>query len=160
MRREIDVTADRESESSVDRSSTRETEAGSFGAQERGFGERVLVGVALGFGIGAASVDVWMAAAFCVVGGIGNGGAVVCNALLVQRGMRDDIRGRALTFVMSATYGVMGLSVIVTGLAMPADAARWVWASGAIAIAVAAVVGYSYAREPEAAMTRAEAALR
>ena len=116
--------------------------------------------MALGFGIGAASVDVWMAAAFCVVGGIGNGGAIVCNALLVQRGMRDDIRGRALTFVMSATYGVMGLSVIVTGLVMPADAARWVWASGAIAIAVAAVVGYSYAREPEAALTPAEAALR
>jgi hypothetical protein len=73
--------------------------------------------------------------------------------------MRDDIRGRALTFVMSATYGVMGLSVIVTGLAMPPDAARWVWASGAIAIAVAAFVGYAYAREPEAAMARAEAAL-
>jgi MFS transporter, DHA3 family, macrolide efflux protein len=115
--------------------------------------------MALGFGIGAASVDIWMAAALCVVGGIGNGGAIVCNALLVQRGMRDDIRGRALTFVMSATYGVMGLSVIVTGLVMPSDAARWVWASGAVAIAVAAVVGYSCAREPEAALPRAEAAL-
>ena len=53
-----------------------------------------LLCMALGFGVGAASVDVWMAAALCVVGGIGNGGAVVCNALLVQRGMRDDMRGR------------------------------------------------------------------
>jgi hypothetical protein len=100
-----------------------------------------------------------MAAALCVVGGVGNGGAVVCNALLVQRGMRDDIRGRALTFVMSATYAVMGLSVVVTGLAMPPDAARWVWAAGAVAMAVAALVGYSCAREPEAALPRAEAAL-
>jgi MFS family permease len=118
-----------------------------------------LLCMAVGFGAAAASVDVWMAAALCVVGGVGNGGAVVCNALLVQRGMRDDMRGRALTFVMSATYGVMGLSIIVTGIAMPADAARWVWASGAIAIAVAAVAGYAYAREPEAALARAEAAL-
>src|SRR5581483_11177516 len=57
------------------------------------------------FGYGllyAASVDIWMAAGCCLVGGIGNGAAVVCNALLVQR-TRDDLRGRALTFVMSAT---------------------------------------------------------
>jgi MFS family permease len=118
-----------------------------------------LICMAVGFGVGAVSVDVWMAAAFCVVGGIGNGGAVVCNALLVQRGMRDDMRGRALTFVMSATYGVMGLSVIVTGIVMPPDASRWVWGAGAIAMLVAAVVGYAYAREPEAAVGRAEAAL-
>jgi hypothetical protein len=93
-------------------------------------------------------MNVWMAAALCVVGGIGNGGAVVCNALLVQRGMRDDLRGRALTFVMSATYGVMGLSLIVGGAAMPPDASRWVWGAGAVCIAVAAVVGYVTAREP------------
>jgi MFS family permease len=118
-----------------------------------------LLCMGLGFGIGAASVDVWMAAALCVVGGIGNGGAVVCNALLVQRGMRDDMRGRALTFVMSATYGVMGLSVIVTGIAMPPGASRWVWGAGAVSMVVAAVAGYAFAREPEAAMAPAEAAL-
>jgi MFS family permease len=118
-----------------------------------------LLCMAVGFGAAAASVDVWMAAALCVIGGVGNGGAVVCNALLVQRGMRDDMRGRALTFVMSATYGVMGLSILIAGIAMPPDAARWVWASGAIAIAVASVAGYAFAREPEAALARAEAAL-
>ena len=58
--------------------------------------------MALGFGVGAASANIWMAAVCCVVGGIGDGGAVVCNALLVQRGTRDEMRGRALTFVMSA----------------------------------------------------------
>ena len=41
--------------------------------------------------------------------GVGNGTAVVCNAMLVQRGARDEMRGRALTFVMSATYSVLGL---------------------------------------------------
>jgi len=118
-----------------------------------------LLCMAAGFAVAAASVDVWMAAAFCVVGGVGNGGAVVCNALLVQRGMRDDMRGRALTFVMSATYGVMGLSIIVTGIAMPPDASRWVWLAGSIAIAVAAVAGYALAREPEPALQRAEPAV-
>lgn len=118
-----------------------------------------LLCMAVGFGVGAASVDVWMAAALCVVGGVGNGGAVVCNALLVQRGMQDDMRGRALTFVMSATYGVMGLSVIVTGIVMPPDAARWVWFSGAVAMVVAAFAGYAFAREPEAAVSRVEPAV-
>ena len=118
-----------------------------------------LLCMAAGFAVAAASVDVWMAAAFCVVGGVGNGGAVVCNALLVQRGMRDDMRGRALTFVMSATYGVMGLSIIVTGIAMPPDASRWVWLAGSIAIGVAAVAGYALAREPEAGLQRAEPAV-
>jgi MFS family permease len=108
-----------------------------------------LLCMGLGFGLAAASVNVWMCAALCVVGGIGNGGAVVCNALLVQRGMRDDMRGRALTFVMSATYAVMGGSMILTGVLMPPDGARWVWAIGAVCIGAAGVVGYSVAREPE-----------
>src|SRR5205085_11209626 len=41
-----------------------------------------LVLMAVGFGAGAASPNIWVAAACCVVGGIGNGTAVVCNALL------------------------------------------------------------------------------
>jgi MFS family permease len=115
----------------------------------RAYGANLLC-MGVGFGVAAVSTDVWMAAALCVVGGVGNGGAVVCNALLVQRGMRDDLRGRALTFVMSATYGVWGISLIVGGAAMPPDAARWVWGAGAACIAVAAFVGYAAAREPAA----------
>lgn len=112
--------------------------------------------MAIGFGFAALSVNLWMAAAFCVIGGIGNGGAVVCNALLVQRGMRDDMRGRALTFVMSATYGVMGLSMILAGALMPIDAARWVWFAGALCMVVAGVVGYSLARDPQTISVSAE----
>src|SRR5207237_827735 len=85
----------------------------------------------LGFGVGAASADIWMAAGACVIGGIGNGIAVVCNALLVQRGISDELRGRALTFVMSATFGLTGVGTIVAGAFMPADGARWVWLAGA-----------------------------
>src|SRR4029077_16964441 len=38
-----------------------------------------LIVMALGFGGAGASTDIWMAAACCVVAGVGNGGAVVCN---------------------------------------------------------------------------------
>jgi MFS family permease len=111
----------------------------------RSYGLAIAV-IALGFGIGAASVDIWMAAACCVVAGVGNGIAVVCNALLVQRGTRDELRGRALTFVMSATYGVMGVSTVLGGVSVDLVGARWIWAGGAVVIACSAAIGYSLAR--------------
>jgi MFS family permease len=97
-----------------------------------------------------------MAAVCCVIAGIGNGVAVVCNALLVQR-TRDDVRGRALTFVMSATWTGMGISIVVAGALMSPTDARWVWAIGAAVLGLAAVVGYALAREPVQAPGRLEA---
>jgi MFS family permease len=79
--------------------------------------------IALGFGVGAFSPNIWVAAACCVVGGIGNGMAVVCNALLVQRGASDEMRGRALTFVISATFTATGINR-AAGALMPPDGAR------------------------------------
>ena len=103
--------------------------------------------MAFGFGVGAASADIWMAAAACVVAGVGNGIAVVCNALLVQRGIVDELRGRALTFVMSATFALTGVGTIVAGAFMPADGARWVWLAGSIVLLTAGAVGYGLARD-------------
>jgi MFS family permease len=121
----------------------------------RTYGAALLL-MSAGFAVGAASVDVWMAAACCVVAGVGNGVAVVCNALLVQR-TRDDVRGRALTFVMSATWTGMGISIVVAGALMSPTDARWVWAIGAAVLGLAAVVGYALAREPVQAPGRLEA---
>jgi DHA3 family macrolide efflux protein-like MFS transporter len=103
--------------------------------------------MAIGFGAAAASPDIWVAAACCVVGGAGNGTAVVCNALLVQRGAPDQMRGRALTFVMSATFTLTGISTVLAGAFIGSAGARWVWGGGAAAFAVAAVVGYALARD-------------
>ena len=113
----------------------------------KAYGGSMIV-MALGFGAGAASPDVWVAAACCVVAGIGDGVAIVCNALLVQHGARDEVRGRALTVLMSSTRLVQALSTILAGALMPAGGARWVWAAGAGSFAVAAVVGYGLARQP------------
>jgi MFS family permease len=88
-----------------------------------------------------------MAAVCCGIAGVGNGVAVVCNALLVQR-TRDDVRGRALTFVMSATWAGMGIAIVVTGALMSPGDSRWVWGIGAGILALAAAVGYALAREP------------
>jgi len=111
--------------------------------------------MAVGFGAGAASPNVWVAAVCCVVGGIGNGTAVVCNALLVQRGTRDELRGRALTFVMSATYTLTGVATVLAGAFIDAAGARWVWGGGAATFVVAAAAGYLLARDTSSDLTAA-----
>src|SRR5919204_1427408 len=75
-------------------------------------------GIAL-LGLGAALVavspNVWVASAFAVGGGFGNGAALVCNALLVQQGSPDAVRGRAFTVIMSANYLALGLGMVAAG---------------------------------------------
>ena len=113
--------------------------------------------MALGYGVAAASVNVWMAAVCCVVAGLGNGAAIVCNAVLVQRGTRDELRGRALTVVMSATWATVGVGIVVTGAAMSPNAGRWVWLAASLTFAAGALVGYVLAREPAGRATPLEA---
>ena len=94
----------------------------------------------------AASPDVWVAAACCIVLGVGNGAAVACNALLVQRGTFDLLRGRALTFVMSVTYAFVGAGEALGGLFLDRAGARWIWAGSGGTLVLAAVAGALLAR--------------
>jgi MFS family permease len=116
-----------------------------------------LVVMAIGFGAGAASPNVWLTAACCVFGGIGDGVAIVCNALLVQRGAADRIRGRALTLVMSVTYVLNGAGTVVAGAVLHMTGSRWVWAGSALSFAVGAVAAYSLVRDPESVEGAAQA---
>jgi MFS family permease len=102
--------------------------------------------MSVGFGAAAISPNVWVAAAFCVVGGLGDGAAIVCNALLVQGGAPDQMRGRALTLVMSATYLLTGIGTVLAGALLHLGGARWAWGVAAICYAIAAVAGYTLAR--------------
>jgi MFS family permease len=120
------------------------------------WGVGVSYGLALGvMGLGlvgaAWSPTVWVAGVWCVVLGVGNGTAVGCNALLVQRGTFDVMRGRALTFVMSATYLAVACGEFVGGSFVHSggspDVPRWEWAVAGGALGVAAVAGWAIARK-------------
>ena len=102
--------------------------------------------MAIGIGAAAASPNVWVAAVCVVVSGVGNGVAVVCNALFVQRGAPDEMRGRVFTVLMSTNYAVLGLGMVVAGPLTDEFGARWVWGASACLAAVAGVVGYAMAR--------------
>jgi MFS family permease len=102
--------------------------------------------MAVTFGGAAASPNVWVASALAVLGGIGNGVAVVCNILLVQRGAADEVRGRALTVVMGANYAVLAISMVVAAPIVDAVGARWLWGGSGVVLGVTALVGAALTR--------------
>jgi MFS family permease len=102
--------------------------------------------IAVGVGLAAASPDIWVAAACVVISGAGNGAAVVCNALLVQRGAPDSMRGRAFAVLMSSNMAMLTLGMIAAGHFTDVYGPRWVWGAASAAAAVAGVVGLVLAR--------------
>jgi MFS family permease len=83
----------------------------------------------------AVAPNVWIAAALLVLAGLGNGVALVCNVVLVQRGVPDRVRGRAFTVAMSLSYAALGLGMIVAGPLTDALGAREVWGIAAALLA-------------------------
>jgi MFS family permease len=102
--------------------------------------------MALGIGTAAAAPDVWVAAACVVISGAGNGAAVVCNALLVQRGAPDEVRGRAFAVLMSTNVAMLTLGMILAGHLTDSIGARWVWAAAAATASLAGAIGLVLAR--------------
>jgi MFS family permease len=102
--------------------------------------------MAMGYVGAAASPNVWVAAGCVLVAGLGNGAAIICNALLVQRGTFDLMRGRALTFVMSLTYVLVGVGNGAGGLLLAPTGPRWIWAACGLTLLVAALAGSLLAR--------------
>jgi MFS family permease len=102
--------------------------------------------MALGVAGAAASPNVWVAAACVVISGAGNGATIVCNALLVQRGAPDRLRGRAFTVLMSSNVTFLALGMVVAGRLTDMVGPRWIWGAAAILSTGAAIVGYTLAR--------------
>jgi MFS family permease len=113
---------------------------------------------AMGLGLGAVAIspNVWVASAFVIATGIGNGVAVVANSLLVQRGTPDAMRGRAFTLAMSVTYSALFVGMIVGGFVSDAAGPRWTWAIAAMLTGIAAVVAYLMARGVPGVVVEAE----
>ena len=127
---------------------------GSFGAgtwvERRSVGSVYSASVLLqAIGIGAAAImpNVWASLPCFVLSGIGNGTAVVCNSLLVQRGATDEIRGRVFTVIMSVNYAAYGLSVLVAGPLTDAYGARWIYGAVGLLLLLASLVAYVLTRD-------------
>jgi MFS family permease len=115
----------------------------------------------LGFAAAAVSPTVWVAAAFVVVAAAGNGGALVCNVLLVQRGAPDRLRGRAFTLIMSTNYALLGLGMAVAGPLTDVLGGRWMWGIAGGVFLAASSVAFAMARgvSTEGAVAPAEPAV-
>jgi MFS family permease len=117
---------------------------GKVGLRRHYVGSIALMGV--GWGGAALSGSIWIAVPLVVGGAAGNGAAIVCNRLLVQRGAPDQYRGRALATIMSANYAVLGLAMAAAGVLTDVYGARTVW--------MAAGVMYLFGSLVALAMTR------
>jgi MFS family permease len=138
---------------------------GSFGAgtwvERRSLGN-VYAGsillLAIGVAAAAVSPNVWVSLPCFVLGGIGNGAAVVCNALLVQRGASDEVRGRIFTLIMSINYAVYGLGFVAAGPLTDALGPRWIYGGVGVVLAFTSLVAYALTRTaPQTAERPAEA---
>jgi MFS family permease len=96
--------------------------------------------MAAGWGFAAASPSLWLAAALVVVAAFGNGMAIVCNQVLIQRGSPDRLRGRAIAVLMSSTYATMAVAMAVAGVLVNAFGGRVVWALAGTVYAAATLV--------------------
>jgi MFS family permease len=94
----------------------------------------------------ALSPNVWVGTLALALGGVGNGTAIVCNSLLVQRGAPDHLRGRAFTTIMSVNFALLGLGMAVAGPITTAVGARWMFGLAGLFAVVAAAVGRSLTR--------------
>jgi MFS family permease len=134
---------------------------GSFGAgtwvERRSVGTIYAASILLqAVGVAGAAVapNVWVSLPCFVLAGIGNGIAVVCNSLLVQRGAPDAIRGRVFTVIMSVNYAVYGLGFVVAGPLTDRVGPRWVFGGVGIVLAFASVVAYALASGAEQEVER------
>jgi MFS family permease len=109
---------------------------------------------AIGVGAAAVAPNVWVSLPCFVLAGVGNGAAVVCNSLLVQRGAPDAIRGRVFTVIMSVNYAVYGLGFVIAGPLTDSVGPRWVFGGVALVLTFASFVAYALARGAERGVER------
>jgi MFS family permease len=102
-----------------------------------------LVVMGIGFGAAATAPSIVVAVPLVALATVGNGAAIVCNQLLVQRGAVDSMRGRALAVLMSSYYAVLPLSMAGAGWLTDEAGARVTWMVGAIAFLVASLIAFA-----------------
>jgi MFS family permease len=128
---------------------------GSFGAgtwvERRSVGTVYAASILLtAIGLAAAGVmpNVWAALPCFVLSGVGNGVAIVCNSLLVQRGASDEVRGRVFTVIMSVNYLAYGVAVLVAGPLTDAYGPRWIYGVAGLVLVFTSLLAYVLGRDP------------
>jgi MFS family permease len=106
---------------------------------------------AIGVAGAAVAPNVWASLPCFVLAGIGNGTAVVCNSLLVQRGAPDHLRGRVFTVIMSVNYAVYGIGFVIAGPLTDGVGPRWVFGGVAVVLALSSLLAYALTRGAERA---------
>jgi predicted MFS family arabinose efflux permease len=117
---------------------------GRVGLRRHYVGSIALMGV--GWGGAALSGSIWVAVPFVVGGAAGNGAAIICNRLLVQRGAPDQYRGRAMATIMSTNYAVLGLSMAAAGVLADVFGARLVWLAAGVIYLFGSLVALAMTR--------------
>jgi MFS family permease len=117
---------------------------GTLGMTKAYGGSLALMGV--GFGLAALSPTIAVAIVLAGIATVGNGCAIVCNQVLVQRGAPDAMRGRSLAVLMSGYYALQGLGMAVAGVVTDVAGARTVWALGGAIYLVAALIAFVMTR--------------
>jgi MFS family permease len=138
---------------------------GSLGAgtwvEERSIGTVYAASILLqAIGVSAAGIspNIWVALPCFVLAGIGNGTAVVCNSLLVQRGAPDALRGRVFTAIMSVNYAAYAIGFVIAGPLTDRVGPRWIFVGVGAVLALASLVAYALVRgAQDAAGRRVEA---
>jgi len=103
-----------------------------------------LMGV--GWGAAAMAPGLWVAVPLVIVATIGNGMAIVCNQVLIQRGSPDRLRGRAIAVLMSSTYATMAIAMGVAGVLVNSLGGRAVWALAGVVYLIGALVALALTR--------------
>jgi MFS family permease len=102
--------------------------------------------LALGMGLVALLPPFALAVAILLIAGSGNGLLLTANAMLVQQGASDDLRGRSFAVIMSANALVLTFASLGAGVLTDREGARLVWALAGAATVLAGLVGWLLAR--------------
>ena len=102
--------------------------------------------LALGIGLVALLPPFVLAVAILLIAGAGNGLLLTANAMLVQQGTSDELRGRSFMLIMSANALVLTIASLGAGVLTDHRGARFVWALAAATTALAGLVGWLLAR--------------
>jgi MFS family permease len=113
---------------------------------------------AIGLAAAGISPNIWVALPGFVLSGIGNGTAVVCNSLLVQRSTADEMRGRVFTVIMAVNYAFLGLGYLVAGPLVDRVGPRWVFGGVGMLLGVAALIAWALTRSMPREVERPAAA--